>query len=207
VDPNKVLAAFESLRMKEGWALRAYQFVEGGNGNAFVYALPIDVPLPSPEDCPRSRSHFLEPPVPPSALSNFMEAVEGDGSPFSYLSASFAARELAEIGAMWHGLTWSTHQLLSQNPLSPPRRKTARRSSVMLFPDPENGPWEWTEEPPSSWIPTVTMNPKTVRVTFYTYSGLGEQAVYRHVDTFRIGSYRFSSKETVITKGPGGFIF
>jgi len=36
VDPMRLLAVFSSLRIKEGYVLRAYQFREGGNGNGFV---------------------------------------------------------------------------------------------------------------------------------------------------------------------------
>src|SRR4051794_6540914 len=63
VDPRTLLAVFSSL--KPGYTLRAYSFAEGGNGNAFVYAMPMDAPFPEPETCPRDTSAFLEPPVPP----------------------------------------------------------------------------------------------------------------------------------------------
>ena len=33
-----------------------------------------------------------------------MQAIEGDGSPWSYLSASILSREAEEFGAMWHGV-------------------------------------------------------------------------------------------------------
>jgi hypothetical protein len=36
-------------------------------------------------------------------LDDFMDAIEGDGSAWSYLSASLFAREAAELGALWHG--------------------------------------------------------------------------------------------------------
>ncbi len=39
-DPAKVLALFHGLRLKPGFVLRAYQFIEGGNGNGVVWALP-----------------------------------------------------------------------------------------------------------------------------------------------------------------------
>jgi len=43
------------------------------------------------------------PPRPHGALDDFMDAIEGDGSAWSYLSASLFAREAAELGALWHG--------------------------------------------------------------------------------------------------------
>ena len=43
-----------------------------------------------------------------------MQAIEGDGSPWSYLSASILSREAAEFGAMWHGCDWSDQTILSK---------------------------------------------------------------------------------------------
>ena len=106
----QILLAADSLRIKPGYVLRAYQFYEGGNGNAFVYAVPKTEPFPDPQECQaRSPSHFLGPPVPPNALPTVAEAIEGDNSPWSYLQASILVRELQEFGAMWHGVTWGTH--------------------------------------------------------------------------------------------------
>lgn len=44
VEPCSLLAAFPSLRLRSGYTLRAFSFCEGGNGNAFVYATPMDAP-------------------------------------------------------------------------------------------------------------------------------------------------------------------
>lgn len=43
VDPQKTLAVFNNLKLKEGFVLRAYQFREGDNGNGIVWAMPEDV--------------------------------------------------------------------------------------------------------------------------------------------------------------------
>ena len=39
-DPAKILAMFGGLGLKTGFVLRAYQFIQGGNGNGVVWALP-----------------------------------------------------------------------------------------------------------------------------------------------------------------------
>lgn len=114
VDPMTVLAVFKPLRIKEGYILRAYQFCSGGNGNGFVWAMPTDADFPDPEQCPRLEDVFLEPPKPPAALDDAMEAIDGDGSPWSYLCASLLCRQLREFGAMWHGCDWSTHSILGE---------------------------------------------------------------------------------------------
>ena len=106
-----LLGVFTALRVKPGFVLRAYQFRSGGNGNGVVWAMPTDALLPEPSECPRLTDQFLEPPKPPLALDDLMDAIEGDGTPWSYLSSSLFAREAQEVGAMWHGCHWSTHKI------------------------------------------------------------------------------------------------
>ena len=59
VEPVEVLKAFSALRLKKGFVLRAYQFRDGGNGNAVVWAMPQDSPFPLPESCPKAEDAFL----------------------------------------------------------------------------------------------------------------------------------------------------
>jgi hypothetical protein len=99
VDPCSLLGAFPALRLRPGYTLRAYSFGESGNGDAFVYATPMDPPFPEPEECPRDGSRFLDPPIPPGALGDLMDAIEGDGSVLALLSASLFGREVREFGA------------------------------------------------------------------------------------------------------------
>jgi hypothetical protein len=126
LDPTTVLAPFTSLWLRPGYVLRAYQFKEGGNGNAVVWAVPVDAEFPDPKLCPRLRGVFLEPPKPPGALDDTMAAFEGDGTPWSYLCASLLARELGEFGAMWHGYEWSTHDILEAKPSTTTERQQIR---------------------------------------------------------------------------------
>jgi hypothetical protein len=44
-------------------------------------------------------------------------------------------------------------------------------------------------------------------VTFYTYSGSAPEGIYRFVDTYQPGSYRFESSVTNIAVGAGGYIY
>ncbi len=188
-DPMQVLAVFTALRLRPGYVLRAYQFRQRGNGNAVVWALPAAAPFPEPQECPRLADRFLAPPCPPGALADFMEAVEGDGTLWSYASASLLARELRELGALWHGIAWGTHTLLD----GPPHGSVAD--------------WQWLKAPPVEWRPQVSQSDTVVTVTFYTYSGLGREAIYRHVDTFAVGRYTFVAQETCIAQGQGGYLF
>jgi len=217
VDPMKLLEVFPCLHLKEGMVLRAYQFREGDNydvnGNAVVFAVPEDLPFPEPEECTESLRGFLSAPRPPGALDDVMEAIDGDGSPWSYLSASLLARELQEFGAIWHGCGWTTHCILSRNPLVSPGRGARRRSiENPLQPDssdPFENPreWKWLKSRHREWRPTVGKDAGSMVVRFYTYTGLGQYRICRHVDTYKPGSYCFKSEGTDIATGPGGYVF
>jgi hypothetical protein len=197
VDPSALLNVFAALRLRHGYALRAYAFRDDGNGNAFVYATPVDSAFAEPEDCLRDPNRFLAPPVPPGALSDVMEAIDGDGSPLAYLSASLFARELREFGAQWHGCDWNTHTILGENPL------TGSAPEMMTV---DADQWTWIEAAPVCWLPTV-VSAHPVGVCFYTHTALDVERIVRHVDRFERNSYRFETEETDIARGRGGFIF
>jgi hypothetical protein len=200
MDPAKVLAAFAPLRLKKGYLLRAYQFSEGLNGNGFVWAMPENVPFPAPDSCPRVSTHFLNPPKPVEALDDVMKALEGDGSPWSYLLASLFQREIGEFGAIWHGASgWSTQKLLYDNffaPDSDQEKSTTNRVG-----------WKWLASVPQQWAPQVIMEKDTVTVTFYTYSSYEQQRIYCHTDTFKPGSYTFTTESKVIATGLSGYVY
>jgi hypothetical protein len=135
--------------------------------------------------------------MPPGALGDVVEAIDGDGSALSYLSASLFAREVREFGAMWHGCDWNTDTILGANPLdvSPSSNATT---------DPRQ--WKWFESAPESWLPTVvTLHPAGVR--FYSYTALHTERIVRHFDDYERGSCVFDAREDEIARGPGGFIF
>ncbi|MDE2754217.1 MAG: hypothetical protein OXI83_16720, partial [Gemmatimonadota bacterium] len=110
-DPNELVGVFATLRLREGFALHAYEYRSGGNGNGIIWAVPAGAPLLAPDDCPRLKDRFLSPPKPPGAVP-LMQVIEGDGSHWSYLSASILWREAAEFGARWHGCQWSDKTIL-----------------------------------------------------------------------------------------------
>lgn len=204
VDPMNVLAVFKPLCIKHGFVLRAYQFRAGGNGNGCVWAMPVDADFPDPENCPRLRGTFLEPPRPPAALDHVMDAIDGDGSPWSYMCASILARELGEFGAMWHGCSWGTHTILGANPWNPTRGKKQSDVSRWMTPLTE---WVWSGRSVKVWSPSVDDGEAAKVVTFCTFSQLGQEAIYRHTDTYKPGSYRFETERTEIATGPGGIVF
>ena len=205
VDPMKLVRVFPSLRIKEGFILHAYQFRAGGNGNGIVWAMQENLPFPDPELCPKLEDKFLNPPKPPGALNDVMEAIEGDGSPWSYLSSSIFAREIWEFGAIWHGCSWSTHEILGEDPYSSDQLSKDR--SYMERPSGNADEWEWRLPKPFDWRPQVFKEHHFIIVAFYTYSGLGSEAIYRHLDTYKPGQYRFKSDRKVIAEGERGYVF
>ncbi len=201
VDPMKVLAVFESVWIKDGYILRAYQFREDGRGKGVVWAMPADAAFPEPYDCQRQRNRYRLPPRPPAALDDEMEAIDGDGSPWSYLCASLLGRELFVFGTLRHGCSWHTHTILGQNPLKAKGRK--RESTDLPSSDPTA--WIWHEAEPAEWQPQVWEDGDKVVVTFYSYSGLGRETIHRHRDTFRQGRYCFRTRRRYVASGPGGY--
>jgi len=209
VDPMQLLPPFKSLRLKEGIVLRAYQVRGDIAGNGFVFAVPESAPFPEPEEWGVDLVELFYPPAPPGALDNVMEAIEGDGTPWSYLSASLLARELAEFGAFWHACNWSTHTIMDEKSFI---RQTTRYSRKL--PKDDNAPcdieheiWEWLEPKPRGWDPVVEMGDNSITVIFYTFSEYVISSIYRQVDTYKPGSYVAISEETAIAHGPGGYIF
>ncbi len=118
-----------------------------------------------------------------------MEVVGGDGSPWSYLAAALFARELREFGALGRGRDWDTHRLAADLPHGSP------------------ADWQWLKAPPAEWRPQVRQGGEGVTVTFHTYSALGRETIYRHVDCFAAGGrYTCAARETRIAQGKGGYL-
>jgi hypothetical protein len=116
IDPMRLLAVFPELQLRRGYILRAYRFRDDGNGNGVVWAMPAEAPFPPPEECVAEVGGFLHPPRPAGALGDFMGALEGDRTPRSYVAASIFAREANELGALWHGCSWSVEQVVASDP-------------------------------------------------------------------------------------------
>lgn len=197
-DPNALLSVFEPLKLRPDYTLRAYQFRSDRNGNGVVWAMKKDAWFPAPDVVATQLDDQLQTPRPAGSLDNVMEAIEGDGNPWSYLSASLFAREAAEFGALWHGCSWSDHQIIGENP-----------AEQEAMPEPPSADsqkkWHW-EFCPQSWLPCCVENERDVIVEFYTYRGVMPEGLYRHRDTYTAHNYAFRSKLEVVAVGPGGYV-
>ena len=181
LDPTGVLRVFKTLRLKEGFVLRAHQYREDGNGDAFVWAMPIDAPFPDPQV-------HQYPPKPTEALTDLMEAIEGDGTPRSYMEASFFARETDEFGVFWEGRLAEQDVILGADPFSTEEDVTDA--------------WKWNEHKPVLWEPSFQQFGETATFTFHTYSRLGRRSLFRIVDTFKPGKYAFDTNHKKMAEGP-----
>ena len=202
VDPMQLLAAFETLRTRPGFALRAYVYREGLDGNGVVYATPIDEAQPLPEDCP-SLDEFLRPPKPAGALDNVMQAIDGDGSSFSYMSASLLAREMGEFCASWHGIEWGMAKILDRRPPELEKYTGVQMSELAEM----SSPWMWCGPPPRSWRPQVTQTADGVEVSFCVMNCVGARVITRLTDTYQGRQYTFATTEETIAFGGTGIIW
>ena len=168
-------------------------------------AVPADAPLVVPGDCPRLDDTWLEPPRPPGAV-RLMQAIEGDGSPWSYLSASILCREAAEFGAIWHGCIWSDQTILSK----PPRQADGQEASDdawTLTGDAPVSNWTWHDEVPRTWTPTYTDRRPTRDVVLHMHHPIGGEEIYRATDTYPAGSYDGKTETTVLCTGDRGAVY
>ena len=133
-----------------------------------------------------------------------MDAIDGDGSAWSYICASILARVLTEFGAMWHGCDWDTHTILGANPWNRPKEKEGSDTGRPMGPVSE---WLWIYRPPKARSPRVDESDNAVVVTFLSYSGLDQEAIYRYTDTYQRGEYRCKTERQQIATGPGGYVF
>lgn len=203
-DANRLIAVVDTLRLKEGFALHAYQFRQGIGGNGIIWAQPADSPQAPPADCFRLDS-FHSAPKPPGAVP-LMQAVEGDGSPWSYLSASILRREAAEFGAFWHGCEWTSQTILSKLP----RQTTDTDVSAderMETGDTSGDYWTWKGAAPTTWEPTYAELGARRTIVLHIRNPVGRDQILRTTDTYQPGSYDCATRTRVLATGAGGFVY
>ncbi len=200
---NDLLGVFETLWLKPGFVLYAYIYRGSHGGNGWTWAVPADSVSVGSRDGPALENGWAKPP--PGAVP-LMQAIEGDGSPWSYLSASILSREAAEFGAFWHGLDWSVRKILSK----PPRQSEGRDSwDVDLKPTGHApvGNWTWYGPVPRTWEPTLVDTGTTKEVVLHIFGPVGGRTISRATDTYRAGSYDAETKTVDLCSAGPGIVF
>jgi hypothetical protein len=195
-----VLDYFGCLSLKQGYALRAYEQHIAPNSWGYVFAMPAALKLPKPRPSANGK-----PIKPEGALKNVMDAVEGDGSPYSYLCASLLARELEHFATLSPESEWLNCFILDGNPWVGTNGVAHTLKGQGFVKDEAN--WRWAAQQPENWRPTVIMSQQTVSVIFYAFSGMGRQRILTFEDNYMRGSYSFSRQQNSLAQGPAGYIW
>ena len=200
---NDLLGVFDTLSLKPEFALYAFAYRDFYGGNGRIWAVPADsVPVAS-DGRPRLEDERMQ--RPPGAVP-LMHAIEGDGSPWSYLSASILSREAAEFGAWWHGCDWSVHTILSKPPQQADDPDVSD-DDWQLTGEAPVGNWTWHGPVPHTWEPTFAEIGTTKEVVLHVRNPIGQERIYRATDTYRGGSYDGKTETEVLCSGEGGIVF
>jgi hypothetical protein len=193
-NPESIVRGFSHLHIKSGYKLRAYQYSDGGNGNGIVYAIPADKDLPEPRDSEQIDDQFLSGPKPTFALDDFMQVIEGDKTPVSYLQASIAFHELHEFGAIWHGTSWGRDVIL---PINDDEATKAYKYE-----------WNMIEDEPEIIEPHFYYNyDGNPVVVFHTINDIYTVTLNRYVHVFNKDDYTLNVERNIIATAEGGIIF
>jgi hypothetical protein len=202
VNPANVVRCFPPLSLKPGLELHAYQYRAAGNGNGVIWAVP--------DGTPTTKSHELgaanvltAPPRPPQATNDFMAAIDGDGSTWSYLCASILARELQELGALWHGCVWSDETVIA----TPPWTRPPCSDGAWEIADTSPEDWQLRQPLPDDWRPHAFRDGTAVVVRFYTYSPVGTATACENEDRYDGSGFTFQSRRLEVATGPGGIVY
>ncbi|KWW21726.1 hypothetical protein AS888_04240 [Peribacillus simplex] len=197
-NPESIVKGFSHLSIQNGYKLRAYQFSDGGgNGNGIVWAIPEEKELQDSADCER-LDEFLSPPKPANALSDYMQVIEGDKTPLSYLQAAISYHELKEFGAQWHGTSWGRNVIL-------PQQEESGEESFGRYIYNE---WEMIEEEPEIKEPYFYYSKEgNPVIVFQTINDIGTVTWNKYVHVFSKDDYTLKVEQTCIATGGCGIIF
>jgi hypothetical protein len=176
VNPGDALLKLPGLSVKPAFRLVSYLYRDEAEGVGLVFAVPQAFSTTACLEAALKQSGDLDsPPQPQQALSQFMEAIDGDRSPLSFLFASLVRRELQEFGATGKRCQWSHHQFIN------------------ALPPHANYQWR-VNPPPQDFSPKVKVFPDgQAAVEFFTYRVGKPIVLYRHLDQYPVHQYRANS--------------
>jgi hypothetical protein len=179
LNPGTALLKLPGLQLKQGFRLITYLYRAELDGAGIVWAIPEAFGTTTQlEKAIATAGTLDQPPKPESALTDFMQAIEGDRSPQSFILASVLRRELLEIGALGRYRNWSHHRLIEE----PPTQVN----------------WQWRTEQPKDLSPKVRLSPDQAAVEFFTCRTAAPVALFRHIDQYLPGQYKANSVDRVV---------
>lgn len=182
VNPASALIKLPGLALKLDWRLVSYLYQDNGSSTGLVLALPEKLATTARLEKARAASRSIQqPPQPEGALTDFMEAIEGDRSTVSFLVASLLCRELREFGAKGHYQSWTHHRLIDTVP--------------------KQVNWQWQSERPKDMTPKVKLMPDgQAIVEFFSCRVTAGVALYRHVDQYPTAQYKLKRLDKPLAK-------
>lgn len=185
VNPAAALPKLTGLQLKPEFRLVSYLYRgEQNKGNqdgiGLVFAMPQGLSTTAQlEKALVDSGSIAQPPKPKGALNHFMEAIEGDRSPASFMIASILRRELQEFGALGSRCSWSHHRLIDVVP-----------AKVR---------WQWQTNLPQDLSPKVKVMPDgRAAIEFFTCRIQEPIALYRHLDQYPLGQYKSNGLDKAI---------
>lgn len=200
-DPEEIVYSFSHLHVNEKFKLRGYHYSDGQNGNGIVWAIPANQVLPSVQECKTLDDNFLRPPKPDFAIDDYMEAIDGDRSPLSYLQAAICLHELDEFGAVWHGVSWGQDRILPYD-----EEEFFDSGNIEGYLD-SLRPGIRLEEIPEHLFPHFFYKNGYPVIVFHTINDIGQITVNRYTHVFRNGDYTQDVTRQEIGYGGSGIIF
>ena len=223
-DPMLLVALFKHVKVKQGFRLVAYQWLDEIGGYASVYGLPLNQAWPEPGACMKSQREPGDDNIPPydyrfpmpeGAVEDLGSILEPDGTAESYAQVAILVQELQELGAYWHGRGWSDCHLVRDLPQlrllasgagtlgSDSRNSVSRVIQAKALKD-----WQWMAGRPSEFGVRVVFGGGEAVVRWFTYSARGIESVARWIFVFNTRTGNLLRQEIdEVAKGSVGFIY
>ncbi len=182
INPGDVLLKLPGLSVKPYIRLVGFFYPLAEQTAGIIWAVPENYSGTAYlEDTLMLGGDLQHPPHPPEALSDFMDAIEGDRSPASFLIASILRREFLDFGSRSHLNSWMHHRLIDSVPKA-------------LKP-------YWNDAQPKNLVPKVNLlEDGRAAVEFFTCRVKPPISICRHIDQYPRDRYAAKSIKRTLLK-------
>lgn len=172
MNPGDALRKLPGVQLKPGFRLVTYLHRTATDGMGVTWAVPETMSTTAQlEQALTKPGDEQTPPKPAAALTDVMEALDGDRAPLSFVIASLLKRELREFGNVGKYCNWSHHRLIETVP-----------AQVQ---------WDWRTQKPQDLSPKVLVYPdQKVAIEFFTCRVTAPVALFQHVDQYPPHQYK-----------------